>query len=43
MLASRFFKVRFEVTLCPYFSPKVIVKLTMRVKGHFVTLIEVNK
>ena len=27
---------------CPYFLPEVMVKLT-RVRGHFVTHIEVNK
>ena len=27
---------------CPYFSPNVMVNLTRRVRGHFVTLIEVS-
>ena len=28
---------------CPYFTPEVMVKLTKRAKGHFVTLTEVGR
>ena len=27
---------------CPYFSPKVTIKLTRMASGHFVTLIEIG-
>ena len=30
----------FMTFTCPYFSPKVMVKFSRKVKGHFVMLIE---